>query len=587
VSSTVIQVFEETVHRHAAAPALKYKRNGNWRTITWQDYRTQVLRAARGFMQIGLAPGQSISIVGFNCPEWVIADIAAIAAGGVPAGIYTTSSAEQCLYIAGHSESAIAVVENGEQLRKFLEIRDRLPVLKAIVQMHGKDAGADFSWKELLELGDPVPETSLRQRIAAQKPDDLCTLIYTSGTTGDPKAVMLSHRNLTWTGLQGARNIDMHPGESVLSYLPLSHIAEQNITIHCSMASGACVWFAESMEKLGENLREVRPHAFLGVPRVWEKIQARMQAMGASAPPARRRVAAWARDVGIRAHRNRQAGRRPPLAYWLAKRLVFSKVREALGLDRSRYEATGAAPISRDTMDYFASLDIPLYEVFGQSETTGAGTISLPGASREGSVGRAWADTEVKIAEDGEICLRGPHIMLGYLKNDVATGDTVDAEGWCHTGDVGEIDGNGFLRITDRKKELIITAGGENISPAALEGALKAIPAVSQVVVIGDRRKYMSALFTLDVEKLPAALREASSPATDAAAAADCPKFNAYFARKLEDVNRSLAQVQTIKKWRILPQEFSIEGGELTPTMKLKRKVIGQKYATEIESLYA
>jgi long-subunit acyl-CoA synthetase (AMP-forming) len=584
--TTVMEVFENTVHRHLNTSALKRKVNGQWVSITWREYREQVLRTARGFMKLGLQPGDGVSIVGYNCPEWLYSDLGAIAAGGVPAGIYTTSSPQQCQYIAAHSDSSIVVVENDEHLKKFLKIRDQLPRLKAIVQMQGKGDASAVSWDEMLALGEQVPESELRCRIEAQKPKDLATLIYTSGTTGDPKAVMLSHSNLTWIGQAIVREIGTQAGDRVISYLPLSHIAEQNVSIHGPLATGIEVWFAESMEKLGENLREARPTFFVGVPRVWEKIQARMQAIGANSPPLRRKIAAWARRVGIEARDRAERGESPPLQYYLADKLVFSKVRAALGMAECRHRATGAAPISRETMDYFASLGMPLYEVYGQSETTGAGSLGKPGASRVGTLGKAYQGTEMKIAEDGEICLRGPYVMLGYLKNEQATREAIDEDGWCHTGDVGEIDADGFLRITDRKKELIITAGGENISPAMMEGAFKAIPGVSQVVVIGDRRKYMAALFTLDAEKLPSVLREAGSPARTSMEASTCPKFAAWFAKQVESVNKTLAQVQTIKKWRILPAELSIEGGELTPTMKLKRKVVSQKYASEIESLY-
>ncbi|MES1943035.1 putative long-chain-fatty-acid--CoA ligase [Salinisphaera sp. PC39] len=589
MTDTVIGVFERTVRERGAAPALKTKESGAWRAISYDDYHRDVMRAARGFMKLGLEPGRAVSIIGFNCPQWLISDLAAIAAGGVPAGIYTTSSPELCAYVAGHCDAQIVVVENAEQLAKFKRVRDELPELKAIVMMYGSDDDTDvLSWDELLELGDDEAlEAPLRERIANQKPEDCATLIYTSGTTGRPKAVMLSHANLMWTAHSVSDIVKVQPGDDQISYLPLSHIAEQMFSIHGPITYGVTVWFAESLDELGANLLDVRPHTFFAVPRVWEKIQHKMQAAAADASPLQRRIAAWARGVGLKAAEAEEQGRGKPLLYPLAKALVFDKVKKRLGLERSRFRGTGAAPISRETLDFFASLDLMLYEVWGQSESTGAGTVNRPGTVRRGSIGQPYPETEIRIAEDGEILMRGPEVFMGYLKNEEATRDTLDADGWLYSGDVGKIDDDGFVYIVDRKKELIITAGGENISPAHIEGELKSIAVVSQVCVVGDRRKFLSALITLDEEAVPEAAQAAGSPARTPDEAARCDKFNAWFERQIEAVNERLARVQTIKRWHLLPEDFSIDGGELTPTMKLKRRVVHDKYADEIETLYA
>lgn len=588
MTETVIQVFERTVQQRRSAPAMKYKQGGAWQAISYDDYHRDVMRAAGGFMKLGLEPGRAVSIIGFNCPQWLIADLAAIAAGGVPAGIYTTSSPDLCAYVAGHCEAQIAVVEDAEQLAKFKQVRGELPELKAIVMMYGSDDDDDvLSWQELLALGDdPELETPLRDRIARQNPTDCATLIYTSGTTGRPKAVMLSHHNLMWTANAVADIVQVEAGDDQISYLPLSHIAEQMFSIHGPITYGVTVWFAESLDALGENLQDVRPHTFFAVPRVWEKIQHKMQAAAAGASPLQRRIAAWARGVGLKAAEAEEQGRGKPLAYPLAKALVFDKVKKRLGLDRTRFRGTGAAPIARETLDFFASLDLMLYEVWGQSESTGAGTLNRPGNVKRGSIGRPYPETEVRIADDGEIVMRGPEVFMGYLKNEEATRETLDPDGWLLTGDVGKIDDDGFVFIVDRKKELIITAGGENISPAHVEGEIKAIPVVSQVCVIGDRRKYLSALVTLDEEAVPEAAQAAGSPAQTPEEAARCPKFNAWFEEQMEAVNSRLARVQTIKRWCLLSQDFTIDGGELTPTMKLKRRVVYDKYAEQIESLY-
>ena len=588
MKKTIMEVMKDTAEKNRSKVALNAKINGKWVPMTWGEYYDQVKTAARAFIALGLEPGKAVSILGNNCPQWFVSNIAAIFAGAVPGGIYTTNSPEQCQYIASHSEANIAVVENAEQLAKFKKVRNDLPDLKAIVLMNGSDSDEMvYSWDELPSLAQKASEDELNSRIKAQKPDDCCTLIYTSGTTGNPKGVMISHDNILWTAKQTIDLIGGGPDDVIVSYLPLSHIAEQLVSLHGPYIMGATVWFAESLDKLGENLTEVHPTFFVGVPRVWEKIQAKMMAAGAQNPPLKKKIAAWARKKGLEGGYALQEGKSMPFLYGLADKLVFSKVKEKLGLERSRLFISTAAPISMDTLEFFLSLGIPITEVYGMSECTGPGTVSLPEPFkfRTGWAGPALPGTEISIAEDGEVLMRGRHVFKGYYKNEDATKETIDEDGWLHSGDVGIID-NGFLKITDRKKELIITAGGENIAPQVLEGKLKAIPVVNQVVVIGDRRKYMSALFTLDPDKLDAEIAAAGSPAKNMKEAAACEKFKAHLQKQVEEVNATLARVQAIKKFVIIPEEFTTEGGELTPTMKLKRRIINEKYAKEIESMY-
>jgi long-subunit acyl-CoA synthetase (AMP-forming) len=589
MAEKVTELLDDVVRRYGDRPALKHKRDGAWHAISWREYREHVRLVARGFMKLGLGSGQGVAIIGHNCPEWYFADLGAIAAGGVPAGIYTTSSPEQCQYIAHHCEAPVVVVEDLQQLAKFKKVRDQLPHLRAIVVMHGKAEGEGegiYSWAQLLEMGRQVEEADLEARIAAQKPDDMSTLIYTSGTTGPPKAVMITHRNIIWVATTVVQYVRLGPEDRMISYLPLSHIAEQATNLYGSLMGGGCVFFAENMDKLGENLREVRPTMFLGVPRVWEKIQAKMQAAGAKNPPLRKKIAAWARKQGLAGGYAEQRGQSRPLLYGLANKVVFSKVREALGLDQCRFQATAAAPISRDTLEFFLSLGIPIYEIYGMSECTGPGTLSMPGRYRTGKAGFILPGSELKIAEDGEICMRGQHVFKGYYKDPESTAAAIDAEGWLHSGDIGVIDAEGFLSITDRKKDLLITAGGENVAPQLIEAELKAIPGVAQAVVVGDRMKYLAALLTLDAEKLPSVAETAGSPARTVEEARHCGKLKSYIEGQVAVVNQRLARVQTIKRWVIVPGDFSIEGGELTPTMKIKRKVIREKYSKEIESLY-
>jgi long-subunit acyl-CoA synthetase (AMP-forming) len=589
----VHEVLRETTKRYGDRPALRVKRDGGWRTTTWGAYEREARRVGRALVKLGIEPGKGIAIIGFNSPEWLEADIGAILAGAVPAGIYTTSSAEQVRYITDHCEAKVAFADTPEQVDKFVVEQERMPHLEVVVQMLGRPKDAQrgrlrvLAWDELLALGDQVPESELDARIAAQKPDDVCTLIYTSGTTGDPKAVMITHTNLVWTAQATLKAFNFLDNEVTISYLPLSHIAEQMMTIHGPMAMGSLVYFAESIDKLGETLQEVRPTIFLGVPRVWEKIQAKMVAAGASAPPIRKKIVAWARKVGLAAGYAEQRGEARPLVLPIAKKLVFDKVRERLGLDRARICVTSAAPISRDTLEFFLGLGIPILEVYGMSECTGPATYSPPDNYRTGKCGIALPGTELKIAEDGEVCMRGPHVFKGYLKDPEATKNTIDADGWLHSGDIGTLDKDGFLQITDRKKDLLITAGGENIAPQVLEGHLKSIPVIAQAVVVGDRKKYLGALVTLDPERVAAEAAAAGSPARTVAEAANCAVFKRHLQKQIDEVNSRLARVQTIKKFVIVPHELSIDGGELTPTMKVKRKVVNEKYRAEIESMYA
>lgn len=584
----VMDVLERTARSHGPKPALRAKRNGAWKTTSWDEYRQQVRHVARALISLGARPGAGVCIIGYNCPEWFFADVGSIYAGAVPAGIYTTSSPEQCEYIANHCEASVVFVEDQEQLAKFIAVRGKLPNLKALVLMRGEsNTPGVYSWVKFLELGLSTSESELDKRIAAQSPDSMATLIYTSGTTGTPKGVMLTHDNLTWTSNQAIGLIGGNAHDEVISYLPLSHIAEQVASLHGPMAFGACVWFVESMEKLGDTLREVRPHYFLAVPRVWEKIQEKIMAAGAKNPPLKKKIAAWARRQGLAGGYAEQQHESKPFMYAIANALVFKKVRKQLGLDRARISVSSAAPISRDTLEFFLSLGVPICEVYGMSECTGPATASLPNRYHTGKAGFVLPGAELKIAEDGEICMRGRHVFKGYYKDPVATAETVDKDGWLHSGDIGTIDAEGFLQITDRKKDLIITAGGENVAPALVEGYLKGIPVVSQAVVIGDRQRYLSVLLTLNAERIKQDAESCGSTACDPETAARDEKFLGFLQRQIDAVNSRLARVQAVKKFKVLTTEFTIDGGELTPTMKVKRKVVTEKYKNEIDKLYS
>ncbi|APR82341.1 Long-chain-fatty-acid--CoA ligase [Minicystis rosea] len=569
-----------------AAPAYHHKIDGRYQPTTWGAYADLVKRAGKALLAKDLQG--TVSILGFNRPEWVILDVAAMATGGAPAGIYTTCSAEEVRYIVNHSESKVVLVENESQWQKVLRELPNLPLVRQVVLMSGAprvDHPLAVTWEEFLAQGDGVSDERFFAKLDALEPGGLATLIYTSGTTGPPKGVMLSHRNLTWTsdaarGLTSAKITDV-----AISYLPLSHIAEQVFSVHGHISAGYELYFAESIEKVPDNLKEVQPTIFFGVPRIWEKLHAGITQKLAEAPRARKSIAETAMRIGRAYHGEKNAGRAPSpfleLAHGVAYKLVWQKLKPAIGLGRARFCVSGAAPIAPTVLEFFTGLDLVVYEVYGQSEDTGPTSITLPGNNKVGTVGPPLTGVEVRFGDDGEILVRGPNVFLGYFKEPQATADALQ-DGWLCSGDLGKLDERGNLVITGRKKEIIITAGGKNITPKNIESALKEHPLIAEAVVIGDRRKYLTVLLILDAEAIARFAKEKGGQAS-----VDAPEVRAEIQRAIDDVNAQLARVETVKKFTILPQPFSIDGGELTPTLKVKRKVVHDKYAREIDAMYA
>lgn len=591
-ADTITQRALEHARLRPSRPAYFEKIGGQWRPTSWKQFAEQIRTAARALIALGLEPGGKVSMLGFNRPEWVIVNHAAMAAGGAGAGIYTTCSAEEVQYIVHHSESRVVLLEDEHQWKKIEQTRDQLPLLHWVVMMRGAptiSAPNVLSWEEFLAKADGVPEDALDQRIDKIEQDALATLIYTSGTTGPPKGVMLSHRNLAWTA---RAMVDIGNGRDTdvsLSYLPLSHIAEQMATIHMPATTGSSVYYAESIEKVPDNIKEVQPTIFFGVPRIWEKFHAGVSAKLREAQGAKKHLVNWVRGVCTQVTALRCKGQPLPLAlqvqYKLADKLVLSKLKPALGLGRARMCISGAAPIAKDVLEFFASLDVLIYEIYGQSEDNGPTTFNLPGRTKIGSVGVPLPGVQVKLGDDGEILVKGPNVFMGYYKEPEATAETL-VDGWLHSGDLGAFDADGFLSITGRKKEIIITAGGKNIAPKNIEAAIKESPLVSEAVVIGDRRKYLTVLITLDEVAVAAWAKDRGLSNGNGARLHEATELQAELQRVIDGVNTKLARVEQVKRFTILPRQFGIETGELTPTLKVKRKIVASNFASEIEAMY-
>ncbi|NNF63946.1 MAG: AMP-binding protein [Acidimicrobiia bacterium] len=586
---TVPGKVQENGTQIASRPAYYAKRDGSWQKTTWGEYATQVRNAAKALIAMGVAPGDPIAILGFNRPEWIIMDVAAMSVGAVPAGIYTTNSPSECHYILDHSGAPVILVEDEGQLDKIRQVRGDLASLRAVVTMEGVDAVEDdgvHTWDSFMGMGAEVSDDHFQQRLDALQADDLATLIYTSGTTGKPKGVMLSHDNLVWTALRAADAFGINGDDEGISYLPLSHIAEQMFSIHLPTIVGSSVSFAESIDKLAENLKEIKPTVFFAVPRVWERFHAGITANLAETTGAKAKIGAWAMGIGRKVADLRNEGKEPSGAlaaqYKIADKLVFHKVKQALGMERARVVSSGAAPISKELLEFMSGLDLIITEVYGQSEDTGPTSTNVPGRTRFGSVGPAYPGVDVKIADDGEILVKGRNVFLGYYKDEAATAETLK-DGWLYSGDLGRFDSDGFLHITGRKKDIIITAGGKNVAPKAMEGVLKSSPLISEAVLIGDRRKYLTALITLDEEAAARFMADAGLEGEPH----DDPTVMAALEELVDKANQEFARVEQLKKFCVLPRQLTIEDGELTPTLKVKRNVVNDHFSDLIEGMYA
>ncbi len=582
------RLFAQGVAR-GDAPAAFTRKDGAWQHLTWREYAGLARRVARALIALGIQHGQATCILGYNRVEWTAFALGTQAAGGVPAGIYTTCSPSEVQYIVHHADAGVVLVEDAAQFNKLLAERERLPNLRHIVLMQGArvDDPLALTWEEFLARGDATSDAAVDDRVSNIGPDATATYIYTSGTTGPPKAVMLSHHNVLWTADTTVTMMSFTSDDVMLSYLPLSHIAEQLISMYGPVVLGNKVYFAEALEKLPDNLKEVQPTIFFGVPRIWEKFHAAVRGKLGQATGVKKHLVHWAMGVARRVHAYTNRSAAVPallgLQYQLAQKLVFGKLKAALGLGRVKVCSSGAAPIAGEVLEFFSGLDLVVYEVYGQSEDCGPTTSNYPGKTKFGTVGQPLPGVEVRLGDDGEILVRGPNVFKGYFKDPAATAETL-IDGWLHSGDLGAFDAEGYLNITGRKKEIIITAGGKNVAPKNIEAALKQHPLVEEAVVIGDRRRFLSALLTLQMPAVTAWLTEHGH--TDEPRP-DHPAVIAELEGWVEKVNQDFARVEHVRKFRVLPRSLTVEHGELTPTLKLKRRIIDRNWGELIEAMYA
>ena len=595
---TLPRLFRQVVRERGERVAMREKHLGIWRAITWREYGERVRHVALGLVALGLRPRDVVSIVADNRPEWLYTDMGTLCAGGITNGIYITDSPGQVEFIVDDSGTRFFFAENEEQLDKILEVRARCPQLVKIIvyDMDGLHAFQDeqvLSFAELLERGaryDREHPGAFDPLVEIARPEDLAILVYTSGTTGPPKGAMLSHRNILFQIGFSDFLTEPRPGDQQLSFLPLAHVAERTFSVFYPLYTGATINFAESIDTVPENIREVAPAVFFAVPRIWEKLYSAVALRMREATWLGKAAYRWAIGTGGRVAECRLQGRRPSallrLLYRVADFLVLDNVKRSLGLHRTRAAATGAAPIAPELIRWYLALGIDMREVYGQTENCGLATGMPADRVKLGTVGVARPDTEVRISSEGEILLKGPHVFLGYFKNPEKTAETI-TDGWLRTGDVGVLDADGFLTITDRMKDIIITAGGKNITPSEIENQLKFSPFISDAVVIGDQRKFLSCLVMIDHETVAQFAQEKNVPFTNFASLCRATEVQDLIWSEIERVNKQLARVETIKKFRLIEQILTPEDEELTPTMKLRRTFVNVKYKDVIDTMYA
>jgi long-chain acyl-CoA synthetase len=578
--------------------AMREKHFGIWRTFSWDQYYSKTARIGKAMMALGLESGQTVSILADPCKEWLFFDLAAQCIGCVSCGIYATDSAPQILHICEDSDTTLLMVENEEQLDKYLAVEERLPNIHTVVVLDSTGL-TDLDHPKVVMLeqfyhlgdeGDEDLESEWNRRIDNAEPNDTAILVYTSGTTGAPKGAMLSHRNIIFIAQAFHEFYPITAEDDSVVYLPLCHVTERLLSVFLPLARCSTVNFIEGQDTAFENITEVSPTYFLGVPRIWEKMYSSITLRMKDATWFGRKALQIALSIGSRAADFEDKGLPVPAHVRLMQRaadlLVLNNIKVLLGLDRVRIGLTGAAPISPDLISWFRTLGVPLYEAFGLTENVAFACGNHRGQVRLGTVGKPPPGVELKTAEDGELLIKGPLVFKGYYNQALKTAETI-VDGWLYTGDIAEIDADGFVKIVDRKKDIIITSGGKNISPSEIENQLKFSPYVTDAVVIGDGRKYLTCLVMIDNETVCQFAQENNVPFSDFKSLCATAEVQSLIKSEIERINLSLAQVETLKKFRLIDKQLTVEDDELTASMKLKRNVVNEKYADLIDQMYS
>ena len=595
--STIVDIFWDRVHRAPDRPALRFHSDDGWKSVTWKTYGEVVEEVAAGLVHIGIESGDRVAILASNQVGWHEADVGILSAGATSVPAYPSSASGQIAYVLHHSGTKVCFVGDRDQLAKVLLRRHGLPALEHVVVFGDVPEGLDddfvLTFDDLCALGRDrlaVEPEVVRRTTQAIAPEAVATIVYTSGTTGPPKGAVLTYGNLSATIAGITEVVSIGPDDRFISFLPLSHIAERTVSHFGQIVAGGETWFARSLSTIADDLRACRPTIFFAVPRVWEKFKdAILEDLDSAPSPVRRLADAYLHLAASRSAAVRSGAKQQPrqrLVYALASRTIGAKIRHQLGLDRARILVSGAAPIDPDLLWWFHGIGLPVAEVYGQTEDCGPTAINPPGCIHVGTVGLPLPGLEVRIAGDGEILARGPSVGAGYYLDPDRTRELIDDEGWMHSGDLGRIDSDGYVHVTGRKKDLIITSSGKNIAPQELETRLRSQPLVSQAVVIGDGRSYLTALLALDGEST-LHWAEAHDKAGGFEALKDDPDLRAEVAESVADINAGHAPIEQIKTWRIIPHELTISSGELTPTLKVKRDVVAARFGDLIEEMYA
>ena len=575
-----------TAARRNAGVALQYTRDGAFAYVSYPELGTIASEIARGLISLGIEAGDRVAILGVTCSDWTLADCGSLCAGAVVTPIYHTNSPLECAYVLQDSGARVVFCENTAQAEKIVQIRDRCPALEHVVLF--QSAGQALTLDRLRERGAEVTPEAIAERLEQLRPDDLATLVYTSGTTGPPKGCMLTHDNFLSTVRMYSQELHFEPRHSLYQFLPLAHVLARVAQMVALGVGARIIYWAGDPSKIVDELGETAPTHFPAVPRIYEKIHSVVTGRIADGPELQRRLFEWALASGRRARPHLRARRQPPLLddlqYRLADRLVLAKIRKAFG-PNLELAMVGAAPVAKELLEFFDACGVLVLEGYGLTETCAASTLNVPDAVRFGTVGRPLPGTEVMIASDGEILIRGPHVFTGYFDNPEATEEALTADGWLRSGDLGTIDANGFVTITGRKKDLIITSSGKNITPVNIESELRDARYITEAVVYGDRRPYLVAMLTLDRDEAAKLADHLGIPVDPARIASD-PSVRAEIQKEIDAINGRFARIEQVKRFAIIDHDLTQADGELTPTLKVKRAFVYDKYAAVFNSLY-